>query len=158
MVLPCTIPCLASCHFYVPYILPVYLTCCPLPRTRRSSCLARVCCLSNLDTKPTCVYSNHLLSPTLLYSTPFILPCLTQCLAMLLIARLCRKEAENKKKRGRKEGALKPPSKRKKKKEGAFKIKIIDNPENRRLALPISLEINPENRRLALPVVLEIIK
>ena len=37
--------------------------------------------------------------------------------------RLCRKEGKNKKKRGRKEGALKPTSKRKRKKEGALEIK-----------------------------------
>ena len=36
--------------------------------------------------------------------------------------RLCRKEGKNKKKRGRKEGALKPPSKRKKN-EVVFKIR-----------------------------------
>ena len=30
------------------------------------------------------------------------------------------------------------------------------HPENRRLALPVAIEINPENRRLALPVALEI--
>ena len=67
LVLPYAIACLASCHFYVPCILPVYLTCCPLQRIRGSFCLARVCCLSILDSKPTCVHSNHLLSPTLLY-------------------------------------------------------------------------------------------
>ena len=38
-------------------------------------------------------------------------------------SRLCRKEGEKKNKRGRKEGALKEPSKRKEKKEGAVKIK-----------------------------------